>query len=109
VGAGHAMDMMITGRHVGAEEADQMGLVNRLVPEGTHLEAAQELARSIAENNEYGLWLTKRGLWANIDAPSIRHAVELENRQQVLGTFAGNMAEAQAAFADKRNPVWGPM
>ncbi len=109
VGAGHAMDMMITGRHVGAGEADKMGLVNRLVPEGTHLEAAQELARSIAENNEYGLWLTKRGLWANIDAPSIRHAVELENRQQVLGTFTGNMAEAQAAFADKRNPVWGPM
>ena len=108
VGAGHALDMMLTGRHVGAEEADKMGLLNRLVPEGTHLAAAKELAGLLAENNEYGLWLTKRGLWANIDAPSIRHAVELENRQQVLGTFTGNMAEASQAFREKRAPEWGP-
>ncbi len=107
VGAGHALDMMLSGRHVGAEEADKIGLLNRLVPEGTHLEAATELARLLAENNEYGLWLTKRGLWANIDAPSIRHAVELENRQQVLGTFTGNMAEATEAFREKRAPSWG--
>ncbi len=109
VGAGHAMDMMITGRHVGAEEADKMGLLNRLVPEGTHLDAAKAFARLIAKNNEYGVWLTKRGLWANIDAPSIRHAVELENRQQVLGTFTGNMNEAMRAFGEKRDPSWGPM
>ena len=109
VGAGHAMDMMITGRHVSAEEADKMGLLNRLVPEGTHVEAAKAFARLIAKNNEYGVWLTKRGLWANIDAPSIRHAVELENRQQVLGMFTGNMTEAMRAFGEKREPNWGPM
>ncbi|MFT5202106.1 MAG: enoyl-CoA hydratase [Candidatus Aldehydirespiratoraceae bacterium] len=109
VGSGHAMDMMITGRHVAAEEADRMGLLNRLVPEGTHLEVAKEFAAQIAKNNEYGVWLTKRGLWSNIDAPSIRHAVELENRQQVLGTFTGNMKEAMQAFGERREPDWGPM
>jgi len=109
VGSGHAMDMMITGRHVAAEEADKMGLLNRLVPEGTHVATAVEFAQQVAKQNEYGLWLTKRGLWANIDAPSIRHAVELENRQQVLGTFTGNMNEAMAAFRDRREPNWGPM
>ena len=109
VGTGHAMDMMATGRHVEAAEADRMGLLNRLVPAGTHVEAATELAELIAQNNEYGLWLTKRGMWANVDAPSIRHAVELENRQQVLGTFTGNMAEAMAAFVERRDPEWGPM
>jgi enoyl-CoA hydratase len=109
VGAGHAMDMMITGRHVDAEEADKIGLLNRLVPEGTHLDAAKEFATQIAANNEYGVWLTKRGLWANIDAPSIRHAVELENRQQVLGTFTGNMREAMIAFGEGREPEWEPM
>ena len=71
--------------------------------------AAMAFARLIAKNNEYGLWLTKRGLWANIDAPSIRHAVELENRQQVLGTFTGNMSEAIQAFRERRDPNWGPM
>jgi enoyl-CoA hydratase len=109
VGSGHAMDMMLTGRHVGAEEADKIGLLNRLVPEGTHVEAALDYARQLAKQNEYGLWLTKRGLWANIDAPSIRHAVELENRQQVLGTFTGNMTEAMRAFGERRDPNWGPL
>lgn len=109
VGSGHAMDMMLTGRHVGAEEADKIGLLNRLVPEGTHVEAAVEYAGQLAKQNEYGLWLTKRGLWANIDAPSIRHAVELENRQQVLGTFTGNMTEAMQAFGERREPNWGPL
>ena len=109
VGSGHAMDMMLSGRHVGAEEADRMGMLNRLVPEGTHVEAALELGRRLAKQNEYGLWLTKRGMWANIDAPSIRHAVELENRQQVLGTFTGNMTEAMRAFGEGRDPNWGPM
>jgi enoyl-CoA hydratase/carnithine racemase len=66
-------------------------LLPDLVTDGTHLEVAKEFAGQIAKNNEYGVWLTKRGLWSNIDAPSIRHAVELENRQQVLGTFTGNM------------------
>lgn len=109
VGSGHAMDMMLSGRHVAAEEADKMGMLNRLVPAGMHLEAALEYGRQLAKQNEYGLWLTKRGMWANIDSPSIRHAVELENRQQVLGTFTGNMAEAMRAFGEQREPNWGPM
>ncbi len=109
VGSGHAMDMMLSGRHVGAEEADKMGMLNRLVPEGTHVDVAKAYGAMLASQNEYGLWLTKRGMWANIDAPSIRHAVELENRQQVLGTFTGNMQEAMRAFGERRDPNWDPM
>lgn len=48
VGMGHAMDMILTGRPVGAEEAKTMGLVNRVVPPGRALESALELAREIA-------------------------------------------------------------
>ena len=53
--------------------------------------------------------LTKLGMWANLDAPSLRHAMELENRTQVLGTFTGNMGEAGKAFREKRDPEWAPM
>ena len=42
------MDMILTGRPVGAEEAHEMGLVNRLVPAGEALAAAQQLARDIS-------------------------------------------------------------
>ena len=48
-------------------------------------------------------------MWANLDAPSLRHAIELENRTQVLGTFTRNMTEAGHAFVEKRDPTWNPM
>ncbi|PCO06488.1 enoyl-CoA hydratase [Microbulbifer flavimaris] len=48
VGHGRAMDMILTGRPVAAEEALQMGLVNRLVDEGKVLAVARELAAQIA-------------------------------------------------------------
>ena len=48
VGLGRALDLILTGRAVGAEEARAMGLVDRVVPRGTAREAAEALARSIA-------------------------------------------------------------
>lgn len=48
VGAGRAMDMVLTGRPVGAAEALQMGLVNRVVPVGDSRAAAEELAAELA-------------------------------------------------------------
>lgn len=48
IGLSHALDLILTGRPVGAAEALQMGLVNRVVPNGTAREAAEQLARDIA-------------------------------------------------------------
>ncbi len=48
IGHSRAMDMILTGRPVGADEALQMGLANRVVPVGKAREAAEELAHSIA-------------------------------------------------------------
>ena len=48
VGRSHALDMILTGRPVPAEEAYAMGLANRVVPAGTALAAAQELAARLA-------------------------------------------------------------
>jgi enoyl-CoA hydratase len=108
VGPTRAAELMLTGRHFSGEEADRFGMLNAVVPEGEHVAAAVALGEQIAENSEYGIWMTKRGLWANFDAPSLRHAIELENRTQVLGTFTGNMTEAMVAFQEKRPPTWGP-
>jgi len=109
VGASRAAELMLTGRHFDADEALAIGLVHRVVAPEALLECALETARLIAKNSEYGVWMTKQGLWANLDAPSLRHAIELENRTQVLGTFTGNMREAIEAFQAKRDPEWKPL
>ncbi|MDB4946663.1 MAG: Enoyl-CoA hydratase [Labilithrix sp.] len=48
IGLSRALDLILTGRAVGADEALAMGLANRVVPRGTSREAAEELARAIA-------------------------------------------------------------
>ncbi|MGH7685225.1 MAG: crotonase/enoyl-CoA hydratase family protein [Candidatus Dormibacteria bacterium] len=48
IGQGRALDLILTGRPVGADEALSMGLVNRVVPDGTALPTAQRLARDLA-------------------------------------------------------------
>jgi enoyl-CoA hydratase len=109
VGAARAAELMLTGRIFDAAEAERIGLVHRVVQEDRLLDAALETAELIAENNEYGVWMTKQGLWANLDAPSLRHAMELENRTQVLGSFTENMTEAMEAFREGRKPRWKPL
>lgn len=49
IGMSRAMDLILTGRPVGAEEALQMGLANRVVDDGKSLEAAQELALQLTQ------------------------------------------------------------
>ena len=112
VGPTIAGELMLTGRRFSAEEARGYGMLNRVVDIDTGndalLDAAYELAAGIIENSEYGVYMTKVGMWANVDAPSLRHAIELENRTQVLGCFTGNMTEAGEAFREKRAPSWKP-
>lgn len=109
VGAGIAAELMLTGRIFEADEARDLRLVSRVVEPPDLEAAALEMARAIAENAEYGVWMTKKTLWSNVDAPSLRQAMELENRTQVLGTFTGCMEAAMAAFAQGGAPRWKPL
>lgn len=109
VGAGIASELMLTGRVFDAEEARRLGLVSRVAAPGALEAEALQTARAIAAHSEYGAWMTKKGLWLSVDAPSLRHAVEIENRTQVLGTFTGCFEEAARAFVEKRAPRWKPL
>jgi enoyl-CoA hydratase len=104
-----AMELMLTGRIFLAEEAQTLGLLNDLVEPDQLETRALELAESIAANAEYGVWMTKKGFWHNLDAPGLRRAMEVENRTQVLGTFTGCMEEKMASFVEGRPPNWQPL
>ncbi|MEZ5076826.1 MAG: enoyl-CoA hydratase-related protein [Solirubrobacterales bacterium] len=104
VGLGHAAEIMLTGRFVEAVEAERIGLVNRVVPAADLLEEALDLAEQIASNSPFGITLTKRVLMANVDAGSLRNAVEVENRGQTLATRGADFKESLGAFREKRTP-----
>jgi enoyl-CoA hydratase len=63
-----------------------------------------EAARMIAANSPYSVKHTKQVMWANLDAPSLAAALELENHVQVVGLLTQDFAEAASAFAEKRPP-----
>jgi enoyl-CoA hydratase len=108
VGMGRAMDMILTGRAVGAEEALAMGLANRIVPNGQSRAAAEALAREIAafpeacmnadRHSAYAQWdlpiaegLRREGLWSTpiVTKEGKAGALRFERGEGRHGRFAG--------------------
>jgi enoyl-CoA hydratase len=106
VGTSRAAEILLTGRKVDAREAAQIGLVSRVVPDGTVVDTALDIAGAMTELSPFGLTMTKQVLWANLEAGSLGVAIELENRNQLLAGYTGNLDEARAAFREKRKPQY---
>ena len=98
---------MLTGRIVESDEAERIGLVVRVVPDGEVVDAAVQTAELIAGNSPFGVQMTKEVMWSNLETSSLQAAIDLENRTQILTTFTDDMREALAAFLDKRPPSFG--
>jgi enoyl-CoA hydratase/carnithine racemase len=112
VGAARSAELLLTGRTFGAAEAREMGLVLDVVPDGEEVDRALVTARLIAENSPLAVWMTKETMWQTVDAPSLRHALDLENRTQVMCTGTGELTTAFATFRDQGaggRPQWQPL
>ncbi|MBW2269687.1 MAG: enoyl-CoA hydratase/isomerase family protein [Deltaproteobacteria bacterium] len=106
VGASRSAELLLTGRIFDAAEAREMSLVLDVVPDGQVVARSLETARQIRENPPLATWMTKETMWQTLDAPSLRHALDMENRTQVMCTATGELEEAFAAFSGKRPPRW---
>lgn len=109
VGAARSAELMLTGRVFGADEAREMGLVLDIVERPLLLERCLETARLIAANSPLAVWMTKEVMWQTVDSPSMRHALDIENRTQIMCSATGELDEAFAAFREKRPPAWLPL
>lgn len=100
-----AMDWVLTGRHVTAGEAAVSGLVNRIVPEGSALEAALELAATVASNGPLALRGSKRILDESTDW-SWAEAFDRQREIYEPIRSSADATEGARAFAEKREPRW---
>jgi len=106
VGAGRAHELMLTGRRFDAAEALRIGLVVDVVEPDDLLPAALAKAEEIMLNTPFGVELTKQGMWAALEIPSLATGIEFENRQQIVSSMTEDSGEARAAFLEKRAPSY---
>lgn len=101
IGQGRAMELLMTGRFASAEEAERIGLYNRLVGEGQALAEAKKLAEELARGPSFGLEVTKQMVLreATMDLES---ALAAEVEIQAACMLDPNFREAHAAFVEKR-------
>jgi enoyl-CoA hydratase/carnithine racemase len=103
IGPARAKDMLMTARSVGAEEALQWGLLNRVVAEDALLDSAIALAQQIGQNAPLAVGMAKRIIDQG-NGLDKHTQMALERWAQSLLVSTEDMTEAMAAFMQKRPP-----
>lgn len=105
VGSSRAADLIFTARHIGAEEADRLGIVDRLVGAGRAREAALEVATQIASRSPVALRAAKRALRRGSDL-DLESGLVVENVAWGEAAFSTDRREGIEAFNQRRAPRW---
>jgi enoyl-CoA hydratase/carnithine racemase len=100
-----ALEMIMTGKPIGAQRAYELGLVNRIVQRGQALEAAHELAREIAVNAPLAVRMSKWIADNSVDWPADELFDRMQPKAQIIRE-SKDAAEGAQAFVEKRQPVW---
>lgn len=105
LGPGRAADLIFTGRHVPAHEAERIGLADRLVPAGKAAQHALDLAEQIAVNSPVGVRAAKRAIRQG-GGIGLAAAMEVEDAAWRAAALSADRREGIAAFNEKRAPHW---
>jgi 2-(1,2-epoxy-1,2-dihydrophenyl)acetyl-CoA isomerase len=96
-----AMEAMLLGERIKAEDAYQWGMVSRLVPEGTDIAVATELATRLADGPRRTLGLIRKLAWGALDK-SFEEQLDAERHTQKLAGQGMEFREGVMAFLQKR-------
>ena len=105
VSAKHAMEMLLTGDAIAAEDAARIGLVNRVVAPGTERDQAFALAHRIAAKSRHVIKIGKQAFYRQIDM-DLAQAYDYAAEVMVENMMARDAAEGIAAFIEKRTAKW---
>ena len=105
VGKAVAMDMVLSGRRLTADEALRFGLASRVAPTAGYLEAALELANEIAAKSPIALRIAKEAVNHAFET-SLAEGIYLERRLFNMLFATEDQKEGMAAFVEKRKAEW---
>jgi len=101
----HAMEMLLTGDLMDAQDARRIGLINRAVPAGTERQATLALARQIAAKSALTVKIGKEAFYRQLEmslADAYRYAADV----MVENMLVRDAEEGIGAFIEKRTPTW---
>ena len=98
-----AADVLLTGRHLSAAEAQRIGLVGEVVPDGTALDRAREVAAAIAANGPVAVQAVLRALRAT-EGVTERDAMRIDSEIGMAVFASDDSREGPLAFIEKRTP-----
>jgi enoyl-CoA hydratase/carnithine racemase len=101
----HAMEMLLTGDLISAEEAARIGLVNRVVAPGAERAAALELAQTIAAKSAHVIGIGKAAFYRQVELP-LAEAYRYAAQVMTENMMAHDAEEGICAFIEKRDPTW---
>ena len=105
VGAGKALGLILTGDPIKADEAERIGLVNRVLPPEALMDGARELAGTLAARPKLALQYAKEAVLRGLGS-SAAEGLAHESYLHALSCGTEDKAEGVAAFLEKRDPVF---
>ncbi|RAJ02322.1 short chain enoyl-CoA hydratase [Chitinophaga skermanii] len=105
VGKALAMEMVLTGKFISAREAQQAGLINRVVPVELFLEEAFRLAAEVAQMSPLAVKMAKEAVLKSFDT-TLEEGLHFERKNFYLLFASEDQTEGMQAFVEKRAPVF---
>lgn len=106
IGRKRALEMLLTGEFMGAEEARTAGLINRVVPASALSSATRTLAEQIANASAMVVGIGKQAFYRQLDMP-VHEAYVYASGVMTANAALADAQEGMCAFLEKRRPVWG--
>ena len=107
IGLRRTQELMLTNRQITAQEAFEMGMITRVVPDEDLLNSAEILAQQISSGSLQANACVKRLLLTSFDN-GLETQMELEGREISNNAMSKNGIEGICAFLEKRKPTWQP-
>lgn len=105
IGKGKAKELIFTGKMITAQEAFQMGIVNRVFPQASLMEETKKVALQIAANGAIGVKLAKMVVDTGYNM-DLTEACSLESYAFGIGFTTEDQKEGMTAFLEKRKPIF---